>query len=585
MWRSLVFTVALALGATLVQPAAAQSGADLVKQSVAAQGGAAAINSPKTTIIKGEAKHWEPGQSYSPTGEAKFLGDSTYTQTVDNTSRTVRIDWDRDMKYPAVERLKFSEITTPNFGVVVDDKGVQTPMSGIRLAAHWRERERASPRLLVRALDDPQSIAALPDQQIGDRSLPAVSIKTRAGTFAVLFDRATHLPAVIRTRDVDNVYGDSNYDLFLSDWKDVGGGAKRAHTLSFQLNGVEVQRLTLKQVALDAPIPPDTFVVSDEVKAKAKTAASEVPYQWVLRRMFLGRFLDSDKVYFPENGGFRLAELAPNVQHVVGGSANNLIVAMKDGIVIFDAPVDSGQSRWVIDAAKAKYPGKPVKQLVLTHHHMDHSGGTRAYVAEGAEIVIPGQARPFVEKMIQAEHKLSPDALAREPKQAKIVDVKDTMSLKDDTVEINLYNIPNPHSDGMIIGHVVGPNLVWVTDLISPRGPIARSPNTVAVGDALRKTGITEATIVGGHGRQAGGDCPRPGGKLKRNRLERNRAISLQVLAWHGPPSIMLRIIREPGGSRPLRQDENPLDAARRLLRERAGFTAPISYPRLFNLA
>ena len=88
-------------------------------------------------------------------------------------------------------------------------------------------------------------------------------------------------------------------DLVLSDWKDVGGGAKRAHTLSFQLNGVEVQRLTLKQVTLDAPIPPDTFAVRAEVKAKAKTAASEVPYQWVLRRMFLGRFLDSDKVYYP----------------------------------------------------------------------------------------------------------------------------------------------------------------------------------------------------------------------------------------------------------------------------------------------
>ena len=43
------------------------------------------------------------------------------------------------------------------------------------------------------------------------------------------------------------------------------------------------------------------------------------------------------------------------------------------------------------------------------------------------------------------------------------LDVKDTMSLKDDTVEIKLYNIPNAHSDGMIIGHVVDPNLVWVT--------------------------------------------------------------------------------------------------------------------------
>jgi hypothetical protein len=38
-------------------------------------------------------------------------------------------------------------------------------------------------------------------------------------------------------------------------------------------------------------------------------------------------------------------------------------------------------------------------------------------------------------------------------------------------------------------------------------------------------------------------------------------------------------------GSLPLHKGENPLDAARRLLRERAGFTAPISYPRLFNLA
>ena len=53
------------------------------------------------------------------------------------------------------------------------------------------------------------------------------------------------------------------------------------------------------------------------------------------------------------------------------------------------------------------------------------------------------------------------------------------------------------------IGHVVGPNLVWVTDLISPRGPIGRSPATVAVGDALRKVSIAGSTIVGGHGTTA----------------------------------------------------------------------------------
>ena len=32
---------------------------------------------------------------------------------------------------------------------------------------------------------------------------------------------------------------------------------------------------------------------------------------------------------------------------------NSLIVSMKDCIVIIDAPIDDGQSKWVIDAAKA----------------------------------------------------------------------------------------------------------------------------------------------------------------------------------------------------------------------------------------
>jgi len=37
----------------------------------------------------------------------------------------------------------------------------------------------------------------------------------------------------------------------------------------------------------------------------------------------------------------------------------------------------------------------------------------------------------------------------------------------------------------------------------APRGPISRSPNTTAVGDALRKAGIAGSTIVGGHGTTA----------------------------------------------------------------------------------
>ena len=128
----------------------------------------------------GEAKHWEPGQSYSPTGLPRFLGDSTFTVTADLAGRNARIDWDRDMKYPAAERLKYSEIVTPQVGATLNEKGEQAAMSGIRLAALQRELGRGSPLLLLRALDAPQTIAAMPDQKVGDKSMPAVSIKARA---------------------------------------------------------------------------------------------------------------------------------------------------------------------------------------------------------------------------------------------------------------------------------------------------------------------------------------------------------------------------------------------------------------------
>ena len=161
--------------------------------------------------------------------------------------------------------------------------------------------------------------------------------------------------------------------------------------------------MTYTEVTANPAIAADTFAVADEVKAKARAAASsDVPYQWVLRRMFLGRFLDSDAVYFLPGGGFKLVELSPNVQQVVGGGANNLIVAMKDGIVVFDAPMSDVQSRWVIDAAKAKYPGKPIKNLVLTHHHMDHTGGMRTYVAEGANVIVPAPTKAYFEQVARA---------------------------------------------------------------------------------------------------------------------------------------------------------------------------------------
>src|SRR6476619_4703369 len=485
-------------------PAQAQSPRELVDQAIAAEGGLDALRGLKALAIKSEAMHWEPGQSKTADGEPRMLGNTALTITWDLANGMARTEWDRDMKYPAVEKIKYTDVVTPTLGYVIDDKGASKPMSGIRVAATLRELERASPTLMLKALDANSGLRAAGNQKLGSMTLRAVSCVDGGTNFTVLFDPQSKLPAAIRTRDDDNIAGDSIYDLVPSDWKAVGG-VKVAHTLSYQLNGVEVGKVTYKEVTAHPTIAADTFAVPEAVTSAATAPATgNVPYQWVLRRSPLGRFLDSDGIIVPAGGSLRLVELAPNVQHVQGGTANNLIVAMKDHLVVFDAPYGEQQSRWVIDAAKAKYPGKPIKFLVLTHHHMDHTGGMRTYVAEGATVVVPQGSRAVFAKDSRAPHTVVPDAQQKAGnKAAKIVEVKDTMAMKDDTMEIKLMNIPNPHVDGMIIAHVVGPNIVYVTDLISPRGPIGRNPQTVSVGDALRKANITGATIAGGHGATA----------------------------------------------------------------------------------
>ena len=97
-----------------------------------------------------------------------------------------------------------------------------------------------------------------------------------------------------------------------------------------------------------------------------------------------------------------------------------------------------------------------------------------------------------------------PDAAQQAGRTATVTEVTNRMTLRDDSEEINLYNVPNPHVRGFLLVHVVKSNLVYVTDLLSPpgqgRGPVTRSPRTIAVGEALTKANITGATIVGGHG-------------------------------------------------------------------------------------
>src|SRR5262249_1822831 len=146
------------------------------------------------------------------------------------------------------------------------------------------------------------------------------------------------------------------------------------------------------------------------------------------------------------NAGLRLQDVAPGVSHVQGGTHNNMVVEMRDHLVVFDAPVNDAQSRWVLDAAKAKYPGKPVRYLVLTHHHMDHTGGMRGFLVEGATLVVGQGTAAHYRKVLASPWTRNPDLAARDLSGVQIIEVADKWVDNDGSRQATAILIDSPHS-------------------------------------------------------------------------------------------------------------------------------------------
>jgi glyoxylase-like metal-dependent hydrolase (beta-lactamase superfamily II) len=489
----------------------------LVSRAVQAMGGADALAGVRTVALRGTVREWEPEQSTTAGGEMRFACESAFESVTDVGGGATRIDWARRFAYPTPRSFTFTEIVTPEAGYVagIDSNGrtrqsleANPPghaMSGLRLAATQRELRRGSAVLLLEMLRNPDRVTPSPDVIAGGAAHPAVAYRVGDQTLTVMFDGATGLPARIRTLDYDNIWGDVTYDLVLGAWKAVAG-VQVATSRKYELNGRVVSDTTITLASLNGAVSSDLLAIPDTFKAGASRAATgAVPYQWVIRRQFIGTYLDSDAPSYDTRAtsSLRLVELAPGVLHAVGGSHHSLVVEMRDHLIVFDAPVSDWQSNWLLGAARGKFPGKPVKYLVLTHHHMDHAGGVRSYAAQGATLVVGKGNGEHFRRVLAAPFTRNPDLMARDLTHTPIVEVGDRHVISDGQREVHAYRIDNPHADGLLIGYVPDATLGFATDIWSPgAGPLPDklNPALAALVGGVKKAGITPTRFAGGHG-------------------------------------------------------------------------------------
>ena len=200
------------------------------------------------------------------------------------------------------------------------------------------------------------------------------------------------------------------------------------------------------------------------------------------------------------------AKVAEGIFWITGGSHHSMAVDMGDHVVLIEAPQNEARSNAVIAETRKLIPNKPIRFVVNTHLHFDHSGGLRTYVDEGATVVTHQANQAFYEKAWSGPRTIIGDRLSKSGKKWTFQGVTDRSVLQgagNRTIELHVLR-GNPHNEQTLIAWLPADKILFQSDMMNPPAPDAPvpppTPALINFYDTLQKLNIQPAQIVGGHG-------------------------------------------------------------------------------------
>jgi glyoxylase-like metal-dependent hydrolase (beta-lactamase superfamily II) len=277
----------------------------------------------------------------------------------------------------------------------------------------------------------------------GGANVTALSF-TEPGRFeATVIVGADGLVQRVESRAPDAVLGEVDVVTRYSAYRDVGG-VKFPGRIEQSMGGSPALDLQVRDVQPNAAVD---IAVPDAVRSAAERVTTD--------------------------------KIAEGVWFVGGGSHNSVAIEMRDHLVLVETPLNDGRSAPVIAAVKALAPGKPIRYVINSHSHFDHSGGLRAAVAEGATIVTQAANVSYFERAFAAPSRIAPDRLAQSGRRAAFLAVNDKASLSDGARTIDIHRITDSvHSDSFLLVHLPQEKILIEADAYTPLPPNAQPPAT-----------------------------------------------------------------------------------------------------------
>jgi glyoxylase-like metal-dependent hydrolase (beta-lactamase superfamily II) len=502
---SLVIVLAVAYA-----PGHAQSPAALLQQSANAMGGLAALRALKTQVIESEGKQFDSSSTAQPLGPTRQITTFRYTLTRDLSRPRLRLQWE-GQSVGSKQTSRFVEIIDGSIGMLQEDGdgAKQTRLHPGRLATRLREERRNPARVVLTALNNKTLRHRGNNALLDGRRQEVLSFNESDDEFRIYIDAQTRLPAQTEILESDPLEGDSSYTLRYGDWRKLDG-VTLPFSLRYELNGKALQEEQIKSIRHNLALAGDVFAIPESVRSE-KTDATPIASQWILRRV-AGNVSYQDMGRPPK---VEWEQLAPGVHKIQGGSHATILVEMRDHLVAVEGPLYEARTAPVVKSIKERFPGKPIRYAIPTHHHLDHAGGIRAFMAESAAIVVPFNARAFYEKVARAPHTRNPDSLERS-KRAVVIEAfgGGRRVLTDGARQVEVYPLPTSHAEDLVVVYLPKEKLLIEADHISPRnGEVRPGPRVKEFVQELDKLNLDVVTIVGIHGDQASLEATRGAAK------------------------------------------------------------------------
>jgi glyoxylase-like metal-dependent hydrolase (beta-lactamase superfamily II) len=451
----------------------------VLDQAVAAIGGAEALRSIEVVRLRLEGENWPRLQM--PTAAPPFeAGTQQETLLLDLKNNRLKLE----------QKGSGAGFDGDNTIVIKSGQGANydnrahtiTPIPVAQSSQQqFVQYNRRVPHLLLRqALDRETSLRSLGQDTFEGRPHDVFTfVMADTQQVAVYIDSATHLVSKYELIFVDPFTGTEASEIMFGDYTRAGN-FQVPQTWRTRQAGDIVTRLRLK-VEINPAVTDQSFDVAAD--GYARVAA------------------------LPDNLEENVEKLADGVfviQNVAGQNQNTLAVEFKDYIVAVEAPGSSAGAEEVIKRIKTAIPGKPIRYVAMTHHHGDHIGGLRSFIAEGATVITTKSNAPVVEMMAAAPQV---DRLAKSPRKPEFLFIeRGKRVLTDGTRTVQLIDVgPNPHAREMVIAYLPKERVLFQGDLFfvpandAPTGP--PQPTTVSFAQKLKDLKLGVDRIASVHGR------------------------------------------------------------------------------------